>query len=295
MKWIQVSVDVDAEAAEAVADVLSRFVPGGVAIEVRAPGAELVPGDVTVRAYLPDGPDAPQIQDRLAQALWHMGQIYPIPAPTFSIVAETDWTDAWKKHFHPLRIGQHIVIKPTWRDFELAAGDVLIELDPGMAFGTGLHPTTQLCLTALEEQVWPGMRVLDLGTGSGILAVAAIKLGAGAVLAIDTDPVAVDAARQNCEHNGVAGAVTVVQGSLDQATDDYDLVVVNILANVIIALAQEGLAERVRPGGCWMAAGIIETQAAEVVQALETTGLQVNQRRQLADWVALIGDRMQPA
>ena len=147
----------------------------------------------------------------------------------------------------------------------------------------------------VQEQVRPGMRVLDLGTGSGILAVAAVKLGAGAVLAIDTDPVAIDVARQNCEHNGVAGAVTVVQGSLDQATDDYDLVVVNILAKVIITLAQEGLAERVRPGGCWMAAGIIETQAVEVVQALQTAGLRVNQRRQLADWVALIGDRMQPA
>jgi ribosomal protein L11 methyltransferase len=286
MKWLQVSVDVDAEAAEAVADVLSRFAPGGVAVEVAETG-----GDVTVKAYLPVGPDTPHVQNQLAQALWHLGQIYPVPAPAFSVIVEADWADAWKEHFHPLRVGQRIVIKPTWREFETAPDDVLIELDPGMAFGTGLHPTTQMCLMALEEEVRPGMHVLDLGAGSGILTLAAAKLGAGAVLALDTDPVAVAATQENVQRNGVAELVTVALGSLDQATGTYDLIVVNILAEVIVALAREGLAERVRPGGRWVTAGIIEPQVTEVVAALEAAGLQVTERRRIADWVALIGTK----
>jgi ribosomal protein L11 methyltransferase len=291
MKWLQVSVDVDAEAAEAVADVLGRFAPGGVAIEVLEAEEGLTTGPVTVKAYLSVGPDTPQIQDQLAQALWHLGQILPIPAPTFSTIAETNWADAWREHFHPLRVGQRVVVKPTWRDFEAAPEDILIELDPGMAFGTGLHPTTQMCLMALEELVQPGMRLLDLGTGSGILALVAAKLGASAVLALDTDPVAVSVARENVRRNRVAEVVTVMQGSLSQATDSYDLVVVNILAKVIGALAAEGLAERVRPGGRWVAAGIIEPQVSEVVTALEASGLRVTEKRHMADWVTLIGQR----
>ncbi len=291
MKWLQVSVDVDAEAAEAVADVLGRFAPGGVAIEVLEAEEGLTTGPVTVKAYLPVGPDTPQIQDQLAQALWHLGQICPIPAPAFSTIAEADWADAWKEHFHPLRVGQRVVVKPTWRDFEAAPEDILIELDPGMAFGTGLHPTTQMCLMALEELVQPGMRLLDLGTGSGILALVAAKLGARAVLALDTDPVAVAVARENVQRNRAAEVVTVLQGSLDQATGHYDLVVVNILAKVIVALAAEGLAKRVRPGGHWIAAGIIEPQLSEVMAALEAAGLQVVEKRQVTDWVTLIGQR----
>lgn len=293
MKWLQASVQVNAEAAEAVADVLSRFAPGGVAIETAGECNTVTEGPVTVFAYLPIGPDTAHVRKQLEEALWHLGQISPIPAPTFSTVAEADWADVWKEHFHPLRVGQRIVIKPTWREFQAGPDDIIIELDPGMAFGTGLHPTTQTCLLALEERVRSGMRVLDLGTGSGILALAAAKLGADTVLALDTDPVAVAAARENITRNDVAGRVAIDLGSLDRATGTYDLVVVNILAKVIITLLREGLAERVRTEGQWVMAGIIEPQVAEIIAALEVSRLQVTEQKQIADWVTLIGHKLQ--
>jgi ribosomal protein L11 methyltransferase len=290
MKWLEISARVDAEAAEAVAEVLSRYAPNGVAIEI--PGAQGSPqGPMAVKAYVPVGPDTPRVQDQVARALWHMGQIMPIPEPTFAMIDEADWANAWKEHFYPLRVGQRIMVKPTWRELETEPDDILIELDPGMAFGTGLHPTTQMCLMALEQEVRPGMHVLDLGTGSGILAIAAAKLGAGEVLALDTDPVAVAAARENVQRNDETEAVAVAQGSLAQVTGDYDLVVVNILARVILALVEEGLAERVRPGGRWVTAGTIESQVAQVAEALQAAGLQVTGQRQITDWVTLIGDR----
>jgi ribosomal protein L11 methyltransferase len=291
MEWLQVSVAVDAEIAEAVADVMSRFAPGGVAIEVQGESIPLAGGTVTVKAYLPSGPDTSRVRKQMEEALWHLGQISPIPAPSFSTVVEEDWADAWKEHFYPVRIGERIVVKPTWREFEAAQDDIVLEMDPGMAFGTGLHPTTQMCLLTLEERIEPGMRVLDLGTGSGILALAAAKLGAAAVLALDTDPVAVAAAQENVQRNGVAQRVTVACGSLDQATDTFHLVAVNILAKVIIALAQEGLAKRVKPGGQWVAAGIIESQVGDVVAALEAAGLKLTAQRQISDWVTLIGQK----
>lgn len=291
MEWLQVSVPVDAEVAEAVADVLSRYAPAGVAIEVLGNNRGVTESTVVVKAYLPVGPEAARVQEQVEEALWHLSQIAPVPLPIFSKVAEADWADAWREHYHPLRIGQRIVIKPTWREFEATSQDIIIELDPGMAFGTGLHPTTQMCLLVLEEKVRPGMCVLDLGTGSGILAVASAKMGADSVLALDTDPIAVAAAQENVERNGVADRVTVAHGSLEQATGSYDLVVVNILAKVIIALAQEGLATRVRPEGQWITAGIIESQVAEVVAALEAAGLRVTAQQQISDWVTLIGHR----
>jgi ribosomal protein L11 methyltransferase len=290
MQWLQIGVAVTAELAEAVADVLGRFAPGGVAIEVHAKGGVGADTTVGVNAYVPVDSDTARIREKVEEALWHLGQISPIPPPEFSIVEEQDWADAWKEHFHPLRIGQRIVIKPTWREFKTVPDDIIIELDPGMAFGTGLHPTTQMCLLGLEEQVRQGMKVLDLGTGSGILAVAAAKLGA-TVFAVDTDPVAVEAALENVQRNHVVEQVVVAQGSLERTNDTYDLVVVNILAHVIVALAQKGLADCVKLGGRWIAAGIIEPQVEEVEEALRANGLLVTAQKQMDDRVTLIGQR----
>lgn len=286
MEWLEVSVTVENEAAEAVAEVLSRYAHRGVVIEAGPEGWNT--GPVIVRAYLPADDQLQVNKRRIEEALWHLGQIRPVSAPTFCSVAEADWAEAWKERLNILHVGRHIVIRPSWRDYVPAPGDLVIQLDPGMAFGTGLHPTTQMCLVALEELICPGAEVLDLGTGSGILAIAAARLGAGHVLAVDNDPIAVDAARDNVMNNGVQGTVSVMCGSLTEASGSYDLVVVNILARVIVEMVQEGLATRVRSGGGLIAAGILANQEPEVVAALKRGDFTLVERQQRDDWVCLV-------
>lgn len=286
MEWLEVSVTVENEAAEAVAEVLSRYAHRGVVIEAGPEGWNT--GPVIVRAYLPADDQLQVNKRRIEEALWHLGQIRPVSAPTFCSVAEADWAEAWKERLNILHVGRHIVIRPSWRDYVPAPGDLVIQLDPGMAFGTGLHPTTQMCLVALEELICPGAEVLDLGTGSGILAIAAARLGAGHVLAVDNDPIAVDAARDNVMNNGVQGTVSVMCGSLTETSGSYDLVVVNILARVIVEMVQEGLATRVRSGGGLIAAGILANQEPEVVAALKRGDLTLVERQQRDDWVCLV-------
>jgi len=289
MEWLEVSVTVKNETAEAVAEVFSRYASRGVAIEAGPDGWNT--GPVIVRAYLPADDQLRANKRRVEESLWHLGQIQPVPAPAFRPIAEADWAEAWKKQLKVLHIGQRTVIRPSWLDYTPAPGEIVIQLDPGMAFGTGLHPTTQMCLAALEELIHPEAQVLDLGAGSGILAIAAAKLGAGRVLAVDNDPVAVKTARGNAKTNGVSETVSVTSGSLADAPESYDLVVVNILAKVIVEMAQQGLAERVRPGGTLIAAGILADQKSEVVAALQREGLTLVKQHQTEDWVCLVTKR----
>ncbi len=213
-----------------------------------------------------------------------------LPTPAYSSVAETDWAEAWKAHYKPLRIGKRILVRPLWIEANLQPGDIEIALDPGMAFGTGTHATTQLCLQALEDRLSPGMTVLDLGTGSGILAIAAAKLGAAHVYAIDNDPVATEAAAGNFAQNGANEAVTIATGSLADALGSgtaYDFVVVNILARIILGMTGDGLERVVKPGGIAVFSGIIQPQADEVEAALRAIGLKPTARRQRDDWVLI--------
>lgn len=307
MSWTQVRVVVDGEAAEAVAEALRPFAYGGVSLEQTAvEGApdravdlnsgviipELDPS-VTVSIYLPVQEDTPATRRRIEEVLWHMGRLYPIPEPTFHAVMEEDWADAWKQHYAPVRIGEHIHICPAWETPALQPGDILLRMDPGMAFGTGLHPTTRMCLEVVEENVRPGMSVLDLGTGSGILAIAAARLGADPVLALDIDGVAVRAARANCAVNQVTDRVEVRLGSLGDLGPDlnWDLVLLNILAPTILQFFQEGLMQRLRPDGMLVLSGIIEEQAPPIVAAMEQHHLSPVERRQVKDWVTLVGRR----
>lgn len=311
MEWLEITVNCSPEHAEAVADVLARYAPGGVAIQQNAldlkgdewrPEGPLEPV-ASVRAYLTVGPGLEEKRQQVEEALWHLRQIASIPEPQFGIVAEEEWANAWKEHFQVTRIGGRFVIKPSWREYIPQPGDIVIELDPGMAFGTGLHPTTQMCLLALEKHLRPGECVLDLGTGSGILAIAAAKLGAAACLATDIDPVAVEAARANVAMNGVSDVVQVEQGSLGQISNikyqiskggfeiwnmRFDILLVNILAKIIIELCGEGLGDVVRPGGLVVLAGLIDTQEAEVREALGRVGLDVIERTMEKDWVGLV-------
>jgi ribosomal protein L11 methyltransferase len=320
MKWLELSVHVDNEAVESVTEVFSRFVKGGVAIEeaiITFSDREgyIVNADrpVAIRGYLPVDDTCGCSVTQIKDALDHLSMIRPVGELGMRQVAEDDWANAWKEHFQVHHVGRRTVIVPTWRQYEPLPGDVVITLDPGMAFGTGLHPTTRLCIVALEERVRPGQSILDLGTGSGILAIAAARLGAGSVVALDTDAVAVQAARANMVANGVQETVRVDQGTLgtggrparlDRRSPErrpapvlptsrpatFDLLVANIIAQVLVDLAP-ALAAALAPGATLIVSGIINEREADVAAALVTQGLTLEERKAEGDWVLLVATR----
>jgi ribosomal protein L11 methyltransferase len=251
-----------------------------------------------VKIYLPEDEDTPALRHQIEEILYQMSRMYPLPPPTFRLLAETDWANAWKVHYHPFRVGKRIWIQPSWVELDgvspegdlLQPDDVVLVLDPGMAFGTGLHPTTQKCLRALEMVVLPGQSVLDVGTGSGILAIAAVKLGAGRVVGVDTDKIAVETAVNNAAQNGVADQFMVWRGALDSVAEKgWDVVVVNILAPVIVALLNEGgLMGYVGANGRLILSGIIDQQMGDVETAVAHAGGTVVEKLVMRDWVSYI-------
>lgn len=291
MKWLEVSLTASAEAAEAVAEVLSRYAQGGVVFEAGPCG--LSTGPITIRAYLPADEHLEASKRRVAEGLWHLSQIVPVPAPVFHPIADSDWAEAWKEHLTVVRAGRRTVICPSWLDYTPSTEDVVVHLDPGMAFGTGLHPTTQMCLARVEELVRPGTTVLDLGTGSGILAIAAAKLG-GEVLAIDNDRTAVKTALENIAANEVQSKVRVVHGSLAEAERTYNVVFVNILAQVIVKMLLEGLATRLCREGTLVTSGILSHQKPEVDAALKQAGLILSDDWHQEDWVCMAAKSRRP-
>jgi ribosomal protein L11 methyltransferase len=299
--WLELSVAADIEAVEAVSEILGRVAPVGTSVE---PAFELIDEGLgarvdasrpaIVRAYLPAGDEAASGR-AIAEAREALGHLQafglrPIGELATRLVHEADWAEAWKEHFPVLRIGRRIVIRPTWRDYEPASGDVVIDLDPGMAFGTGLHPTTRLCLAALDRLgdrgAVEGSRVLDVGCGSGILALAALRLGAASAVGVDTDPIAVEATLANAVRNGLGERVSARIGSLPSGEAPFGLVLANLIAGVLVPLAPQLRGELAR-GGRLLASGIFSDREAEVAAAFERAGLAITARDADGDWVAL--------
>ncbi|NDJ55226.1 MAG: 50S ribosomal protein L11 methyltransferase [Chloroflexi bacterium] len=301
-KWIEVSLTVDGEAAEAVAEILARYAHQGVAIEQPLkeeiwPDEPVGEGPLIVKAYLLASTTSDETIQKIREGLYFAGRLYPIPEPVISTVDEEDWANAWKQHYHPIRVGKRLLIRPPWADVELNEGDIEIIMDPGQAFGTGTHPTTQLCLQACEWFCRPATSMLDLGAGSGILSIAAAKLGCFRVIARDIDEAAVVAAQENVERNQVDDAVIVQHGSLAglvTSSRHFDLAMANITANVITDLAGQGLQHVVWPGGKFIFSGIIDEQAEDLITKLDSIGLKLLDTRTLGDWVMLITRRAIP-
>ena len=303
--WLELSVAADVEAVEAVSEILSRFAPGGATVE---PAFELVEDGLgarldptrpsIVRAYVParDAAAAERAADAAAAALGHLQAfgLRTIGELTTRLVNEADWAEAWKAHFPVLRVGRRLVIRPTWLEHDPAPDDVVLDLDPGMAFGTGLHPTTRLCLIALEWLADRGRlrnaRVLDVGCGSGILAIAAAKLGAASVVGVDVDPIAVEATLANAATNGLAGRISARLGSLPSGEPPFDVVSANLIAGLLVELAP-ALATELRPGGELVSSGIFMEREADVRSAFATARLDVGETWDEGDWVALAAVR----
>lgn len=298
-KWVELSVVADPEAVEAVTEILSRVAPGGTSVE---PGFELVEEGLgaridpnrpaTVRAYVPafDPATVERAAATVREALGHLQAfgLRPIADLQTRIVKEADWAEAWKEGFQVLHLGRRLVIKPSWLGHRRMGDEVVIDLDPGMAFGTGMHPTTRLCLVALEDRADRGPlgRVLDVGCGSGILSIAAVHLGATRALGVDIDPVAVESTLANARHNRVGKRVRAREGSVPTGEGPFDTVLANLVAGVLIELASVLAAELV-PGGTLVASGIFVDREPETRAALEGAGLGVVGRWQDSDWVAL--------
>ena len=312
---VEIAVEVDGEAAEAVVELFNRY-NGGDWIEDSAAGEASGGGAVVestgyddfgsplagefrmvVKTYLKPGPRGCGIRRQIEEGLWRLSLLYPMPEPVARTVREEDWAHAWKQYYRPLRIGRRVLLTPAWEEPEALPGDLVVRLEPGMAFGTGLHPTTRLCVAALEKWVRPGDAFLDIGTGSGVLAIAAAKLGAAPVWATDIDPLAIRAAKDNAQRNGTVlslDGLHIEPGSVPAGqAGRFNVIAANILAEVLVGLfdcAYDNvpLAEPLAPGGHLILSGILEEKSEMVLSAAAPHGLKEVERRQEGDWVALV-------
>lgn len=296
MRWLELSVQADPEAVEAVSEVLGRLGHGAAVRPTRLihdPDDELAAredptGPYELTAHLPADLAAPAAIEATERALWHLQAfgLRPVGELRVREVDETDWTEGWKSGYAPQRIGRLLIV-PSWLEATAEPDDVALRLDPGMAFGTGLHPTTRACLQLLQRIGPMPSRVLDVGSGSGILGIAALALGAERVDALDTDPVAVEATLANAAANGVADRMSARVGTLPPDSDEaYPLVLANLVAVVLVQLAAP-LAAHLQPAGTLLASGIITERSAQVVGALAAAGLRLDERVDDGEWVTL--------
>ncbi|RLT31727.1 MAG: 50S ribosomal protein L11 methyltransferase [Chloroflexi bacterium] len=317
MAWLECSVEVEAEAVESVSELMASYgYNNGVAVDQPvihgADGPDYrydTERTVTVRTWIPVDHKSQDARAKLEQALWHLSLLRKVGSLKVTQLEEQLWAEAWKKHYTVQRIGKRSVIVPSWLEYAPQPNDIILKLDPGMAFGTGLHPTTRMCTQLLEEYMPPDTRVMDLGCGSGILAIVAAHLGAKEILAIDTDPIAVEATIANAAINGVAGLMKIFEGSLGKGNSlghwlswdapdvpsgtavnpdslQCDVIAANLIAKVLVFLADDMYAA-LKPGGLLISSGIIADREDEVALAFTAAGLERLDRRSEGDWVAL--------
>jgi ribosomal protein L11 methyltransferase len=290
--------------AESVADALARYIPDGVVIESTAVSANPDDSDghaigpLRVFGFILVNEKLEETRRRVEEALWYLGRIRALPPAQFRTIQQANWAEAWKVHYQPIAIGRRLMIVPAWLESP-SQERIAVRIDPGMAFGTGTHPTTQLCLELVEKimeepQSEPSATdVIDLGCGTAILAIAALKLGARVALGVDIDPEAVQAAQENARTNGIDHGLELAEGSLaDILAGRFGLrkarlVLANILAPVLERLLDEGLAGLLTPDGALVLSGILAEQADGVEAAARRVGLRLAEKRQNGDWVAL--------
>jgi len=297
VSWVEVSFAVNGELAEAIAETISRYVSNGVVVESGVdykngydPGS---PNDeVRVYGYIPVDDELEDTKQRINEAIWHLSQIQFIPEPAYRTIEDQDWMESWKKNYHPIPVGKRLIIVPAW----LESPDperVAVKIDPSMAFGTGTHPTTQLCLEMIDRYIETGQTFIDVGCGSGILSIAALKLGAAHALCVDVDKASVISTEKNAQNNNVKALVETGLGSVREILENRfslrqaPIVAVNIIAPIILQLFDAGLAELVEKPGKLLLSGILEGQSTEIEEAARNSGLKLIHKLQQEDWISL--------
>lgn len=313
MKWSELSIHTKNEAVEAISNILHEAGASGVVIEDSAEfakpredqygeiyalnEADFPKDGVIVKAYLSESSFLNETVEEIKAAITNLTNFnIDIGENIVSIVEvnEEDWATAWKQYYHPVKISERFTIVPTWEEYvPVSTDELIIELDPGMAFGTGTHPTTVMCLQGLEKVVKEGDTVIDIGTGSGVLSIGAALLGAKSVHALDLDEVAVRSAQENAALNKVDDKVSVFHGNLlDTVKEPADVVVANILAEIIMSFTDDAFSV-VKPGGLYVTSGIIGAKRDDVKVALEASGFVIEEVLLMEDWVAIIARRPQ--